>query len=84
MTDQTSDSKTEPLITREGKQNYEHGLPKERKSLKRSFLKKIAMEDRGGFEEDGSMEDAMAEQEELESRVGAIFVGYLLSHCIAF
>jgi len=27
------------------------------------------MEDRGGFEEDGSMEDAMAEQEELESRV---------------
>ena len=31
------------------------------------------MEDRGGFEEDGSMEDAMAEQEELESRVGAIY-----------
>ena len=41
------------------------------------------MEDRGGFEEDGSMEDAMAEQEELESRVSAIFIGYLLSHCIA-
>ena len=40
------------------------------------------MEDRGGFEEDGSMEDAMAEQEELESRVGGIYVGYLLSHCI--
>ena len=27
------------------------------------------MEGRGGLEDDGSMEDAMAEQEELESRV---------------
>ena len=40
MTDQTPDSKTKPLSTREGKQNYELGLPRERKSLKRSFLKK--------------------------------------------
>ena len=38
------------------------------------------MEDRGGFVEDGSMEYAMAEQEELESRVGAIFIVSL--HCI--
>ena len=32
------------------------------------------MEGGGGFEEDGSMEDAMAEQEELESRVSRIHI----------
>ena len=32
------------------------------------------MERGGGFEEDGSMEDAMAEQEELESRVSGISI----------
>ena len=32
------------------------------------------MERGGGFEEDGSMEDAMAEQEELESRVSGICI----------
>ena len=32
------------------------------------------MEGGGGLEEDGSMEDAMAEQEELESRVSRIHI----------
>ena len=41
------------------------------------------MEGRGGFEDDGSMEDAMAEQEELESRVNCdfVFVNFVRLDC---
>ena len=46
------------------------------------FRKKV-MESRGGFEDDGSMEDAMAEQEELESRVNCdfVFVNFVRLDC---
>ena len=36
------------------------------------------MEGGGGLEDDGSMEDAMAEQEELESRVSRIHILYIM------
>ena len=45
------------------------GAAKERKSSKKYLIEKVIMEARSGLDDDGTMEDAMAEQDELESRV---------------